>query len=95
MAVYASPLSRAVQTAEAIAGRLGLPVQTHPGLADIDYGHWQGLTPDEVRAVVKDRIETVGRGGGLLLAPSHVLEPEVPWRNVVAFVAAVEEYGVY
>lgn len=50
VAVYASPLARAVQTAEAIAGRLGLPVQTHPGLADIDYGLWQGLTPDEARA---------------------------------------------
>ncbi len=50
-------------------------------------------TPEEVRAVVKKRIETVGRGGGLLLAPTHVLEPDVPWRNVVAFVEAVKEYG--
>jgi len=24
-------------------------VQIHPGLADIDYGEWQGLTPDEMR----------------------------------------------
>jgi broad specificity phosphatase PhoE len=50
VAVYSSPLSRAVRTAEAIAGRLSLPVQTHWGLADIDYGQWQGLTPDEARA---------------------------------------------
>jgi len=49
-AVYASPLSRAVQTAEAIASRYPLPVQVHAGLADIDYGQWQGLSPDEVRA---------------------------------------------
>lgn len=49
VAVYASPLSRAVRTAEAIASRLGLPVQPHPALIDIDYGQWQGLTPDEVR----------------------------------------------
>jgi len=48
-AVYSSPLSRAVKTAEAIAKHFSLPVQTHPGLADIDYGEWQGLTPDEVR----------------------------------------------
>jgi uroporphyrinogen decarboxylase len=52
-------------------------------------------TPEQVRAVVRERIETVGKGGGLLLAPTHVLEPEVPWRNVVAFVRAVEELGVY
>lgn len=49
-AVYASPLSRAVATAQAIAARCGVPVQPHPGLVDIDYGAWQGLTPDEVQA---------------------------------------------
>ena len=49
-------------------------------------------TPDEVRRVVKERIETVGPEG-LVLAPTHVLEPEVPWENIVAFVEAVEEYG--
>jgi uroporphyrinogen decarboxylase len=46
----------------------------------------------EVRRVVRERIETVG-SEGLLLAPTHVLEPDVPWENVVAFVEAVEEYG--
>jgi probable phosphoglycerate mutase len=49
MAVYSSPLSRAVKTAEAIARRLDLAVQIHARIADIDYGQWQGLTPDEVR----------------------------------------------
>lgn len=49
-AVYTSPLSRAVQTAEPLAEALGLPVQPHPGLLDIDYGQWQGLAPDEVAA---------------------------------------------
>jgi broad specificity phosphatase PhoE len=48
-AVYSSPLSRAVKTAEAIAQHSNLPVQIHQGLADIDYGQWQGLTPDEAQ----------------------------------------------
>jgi broad specificity phosphatase PhoE len=48
-AVYASPLSRAVKTAEAIVQHFNLPVQVYPGLADIDYGEWQGLTPEEAR----------------------------------------------
>lgn len=43
-AVYTSPLSRAVQTGEAISA----PVQALPGLIDVDYGLWQGLTFDEV-----------------------------------------------
>lgn len=49
VAVYSSPLSRAVKTASAIAGQCRLAVQIHDGLADIDYGEWQGLTPDKVK----------------------------------------------
>ncbi|NPV80669.1 MAG: hypothetical protein HPY52_10400 [Firmicutes bacterium] len=52
-------------------------------------------TPDEVRRVVKERVEVVGKGGGLLLAPTHILEPEVPWENILAFFEAIEEYGWY
>jgi uroporphyrinogen decarboxylase len=52
-------------------------------------------SPDDVRAEVRTRIETVGRGGGLLLAPTHVLEPDVPWENVLAFFEAVDEFGRY
>lgn len=47
-------------------------------------------TPDEIRAIVRERIATVGKGGGLLLAPTHVLEPDVPWENVLAFIEAVQ-----
>lgn len=49
-AVYASPLSRALQTAEAIAAHFALPVVPCPDLVDIDYGAWQGLSPNEVKA---------------------------------------------
>ncbi len=48
-AIYSSPLSRAFKTAEAIAGKLSLPVISHQGLIDIDYGQWQGLTPEEAK----------------------------------------------
>jgi uroporphyrinogen decarboxylase len=51
--------------------------------------------PAEVKATVKRMIETVGKGGGLVLAPTHVLEPDVPWENILAFFQAVEEYGRY
>jgi uroporphyrinogen decarboxylase len=52
-------------------------------------------TPEEVKATIKRLIETVGKGGGLLLAPTHVLEPDVPTENILAFFEAVDEYGVY
>jgi probable phosphoglycerate mutase len=48
-AVYCSPLSRARSTAEAIARRCRLSVEVHHGVIDIDYGKWQGLTPEEAR----------------------------------------------
>ncbi len=50
-------------------------------------------TPDDVRAEVNRMIETVGKGGGLILAPSHILEPEVPWENVLAFVDAIKAFN--
>jgi len=49
VAIYSSPLARAVKTAEAVAWHFGLSAQVHPGLIDIDYGQWQGLTPDEAK----------------------------------------------
>jgi uroporphyrinogen decarboxylase len=52
-------------------------------------------TPDDVRRDIKQRCEIVGAGGGLLIAPTHMVEPEVPWENLVAFVEAVKEYGQY
>jgi broad specificity phosphatase PhoE len=54
VAVYSSPLKRAVQTAQPIAQRLGLPVQPLPGIMDINYGDWQGLSHPEVAQVYPD-----------------------------------------
>ena len=48
-------------------------------------------SPDDMRQVIRQRVETVGRGGGLLLAPTHILEPDVPWENIEAFFAAIDE----
>ncbi|KPJ60893.1 MAG: hypothetical protein AMJ46_04150 [Latescibacteria bacterium DG_63] len=49
--------------------------------------------PDEIRREVKERIETLGRGG-LVLCPAYDIdEPDIPWENIVAFLDAVEAYG--
>jgi uroporphyrinogen decarboxylase len=45
-------------------------------------------TPDEVRRVVAERIDTCGANGRLILGPTHVLEPEVPIENIEAYVQA-------
>jgi len=49
VAIYSSPLSRAIRTADAISRYSNLSILTHPGLTDIHYGEWQGLTYAEVR----------------------------------------------
>jgi broad specificity phosphatase PhoE len=46
--IYSSPLERAVETAEPLAVRLGIPVLTRKGLTEIDFGVWQGKTLDEL-----------------------------------------------
>lgn len=52
-------------------------------------------TPEDVEREVKERIETVGKGGGLYLSPTHVIAPEVPYKNLFAFVEAAKKYGKY
>jgi len=47
-AIYTSPMGRCVDTGAAIGKPFGLAPAPMPGLNDIDYGEWQGLTPEEV-----------------------------------------------
>ena len=51
-------------------------------------------TPAMVREEVAARVRDVARGGGLILAPAHVLGPETPWENVGAFFEAADALPV-
>jgi broad specificity phosphatase PhoE/ribonuclease HI len=48
-AVISSPLARARQTADAIATKLGLPVEVDDNFAELDFGVFEGLTFAEAR----------------------------------------------
>ena len=52
-------------------------------------------TPSETKDTVRNVIEVLGEGGGLFIAPTHALQPDVPWENVEAFFEAVDEFGWY
>ena len=41
-------------------------------------------TADEVRAEVRRYCEVLGRGGGYILAPAHLFQPDVPPENLLA-----------
>lgn len=47
-AIYASPLKRAMETAEIIKGGRPLVVQPAPALIEINLGDWEGHTPEDV-----------------------------------------------
>jgi len=50
-------------------------------------------SPDDVRKEVFKNLELVGEKGGLVVAPTHMLEPEVPWENIDAFIKASIEFS--
>ena len=50
-------------------------------------------TPDDVKNEVRERLQLIGISGGLLISPGHMLQPQVPWDNIIAFFEAVEEFG--
>lgn len=46
-AVVSSPLRRARETAQVLAGRVGGTVEIHEDLAEAEFGEWEGLTIEE------------------------------------------------
>jgi len=56
-AVYSSPLSRAVHTAQPIAEQQGLKVSVRQHLIDLNFGDWEGLKLSEARLRWPDLVD--------------------------------------
>ena len=54
--IVTSPLQRARQTAEAVARATGAPLEVEDGLAETDFGKWEGMTFAEVQARWPDEL---------------------------------------
>ena len=52
-------------------------------------------TRDDIRREVRERFETLGRGGGLILCTAHNIQPDTPIDNVLALFEAYRELAVY
>jgi len=49
-------------------------------------------TPEDVRRTVFENLDIAGERGGLFVCPTHVVEPEVPWENILAYIEACKVY---
>jgi len=90
-ALYASPMSRTMETARILAAPHGLEVSTRDGLREISHGHWEGrkrseverLFPEEYARWETDPFSSAPPGGESGLA--------VTARALPALLAIVEE----
>ena len=50
---------------------------------------------ESIRSEVKKRIAILGKNRGYLLAPAHILQPDVSVETIEAMIRAAREYGAY
>jgi uroporphyrinogen-III decarboxylase len=80
------------------------PLAMDPAILKCEYGDllcfWGSIdiqktipfgTPDDVRDEVLLRLKTVGRGGGLLIGPTHNLQLDTPLENFWAMIDAIRQ----
>ncbi len=79
-AVYSSDLIRARRTAEAIAERFNLQVQTRKDLRELNFGDWEGLTYDEIVRGWPDALENFLQHPDILEVPHGETFPQVQER---------------
>lgn len=49
-------------------------------------------TGEDVKRVTMERLEKCGIKGGIVVGPTHMVEPEVPWENIMAIIEAAKEF---
>jgi probable phosphoglycerate mutase len=89
-AVYASPIERTTQTAEAIAAHHALPVRALPGVLEADYGEWTGGKLAELAKT--DLWKTVQRAPSRARFPDGESLAEMQARMVTALEAVVADH---
>lgn len=91
-AVYSSDLSRASDTARAIAAHHNLPVQTDDGLRECAFGDWEGLSVSEIADSFPDLYEKYRRNSVAHRAPNGERLEELQQRVVLAVKRIAERH---
>jgi len=91
-AVYASDLSRAFKTAECIAEKHNLPVTAIPGLREINFGEWEGLTFDKITSQWTEEMSKLFTHPDEIVIPGGETFREVKERATQALAKLVAEH---
>jgi probable phosphoglycerate mutase len=87
--VVSSPVRRTLESAEIVAETLGLALETEPGIAEMEFGHWDGLTFAEVAERHAD--EMTRWRGSLDVAPEGGESFRVVEKRVLDALARIRE----
>ena len=79
-AIYASDLSRAMFTAQAVADKFNLPVQLEPAFRELCFGDWEGLTYAEITSQWSDAMSNFINHPDIMDIPNGENFPEVQAR---------------
>ncbi len=90
--IFSSPLKRALQTAQAIAALTNVQVKAIPDLVYIDYGDWQGVTPDETRLKWPDQLDAWYRNPDKVQIPGGENPLEVQSRAMGAIATVTKTF---
>ena len=83
-AIYSSDLLRSRQTAELLAGSLGLTVTVEPRLREMNLGTWEGMLSDEIKAQFPQELVARARDPLNTRAPQGESPMEVEKRVIPA-----------
>lgn len=83
-ALFASDLSRALETAQPLAEALNLPIQTDARLREINQGDWQGLLVTEIQARYAELFQMRTDNPHSIAPPGGETVPQVQERVVQA-----------
>lgn len=79
-AVYASDLSRALETAKIVAAERSLPVETLPALRELKFGVWEGLVYQEIAEQYPDLVQAWSSNPGRVRIPGGEMFAELQER---------------
>lgn len=91
-AVFSSPLIRARETAEAVAGKFNLPVVTCEAFREINFGDWEGLTYDEIHQKWPQEHDMLFQSPDQLTCPNGESFAEVQNRAAGKMLEIIKEY---